>query len=505
MLDGWGNVITGLGVKGRDRKEDTMFSSEFRLSEMICRNLFTYSGLGRRICEMPVADAFRKWFTIEGDTDNTIQNEVKRLAVKQELTRAWAWSRCYGGALIVVSANDGRFLDEPLDEASIRDIEKLRVYHRWRTSRMSYYLDPDDPKYGETECFMIAPNQPFQTSFSVHESRCLIFDGVDVAPEIRIGNQWWGDSVFQAIYQRLRGLGESYLNVEHIIGEFLLMIMKIKGLSQKLAEKKEDEVVNRIMMNNLTRHLMGGYAIDADGEDATRISATTTGLRDLMEVLMMGLSADVQIPIRKLFGSPIQAAGLGKDGDQETNDYNEWVIGQRDKHAQNPTERLVKLLMLQKAGPFHGKELPNWKIMWNAIQEDSLSTQLDNKKKQSEIDRTHWEMGVMDENEIRKNRFGGDSYSHDTVLKGKAPGKTSEEDDPGAVTHGDSLDDEQKAAMEHENKLGAGAEKRKKLPAHKRGSVVMAEFERGTLHSGNGAIVTSREQAIAIAANESKD
>jgi phage-related protein (TIGR01555 family) len=438
-MDGWGNVISGMGIKGRDRKEDTLFSSEYRLSEMICRNLFTYSGLGRRICEMPVADAFRKWFTIDGDTDNTIQNEVKRLAIKQELTRAWSLSRCYGGALIVVMANDGRLLDEPLDETNIRDIEKLRVYHRWRTSRISFYLDPNDPKKGETECFMVAPVQPFSTSFSVHESRCLIFDGVDVAPEIRQGNQWWGDSVFQAIYQRLRGLGESYLNVEHIIGEFLLMIMKIKGLSQKLAEKREGEVVDRIMMNNLTRHLMGGYAIDADGEDATRISATTTGLRDLMEVLMMGLSADVQIPIRKLFGSPIQAAGLGKDGDQETNDYNEWVIGLRDKHAQNPTERLIKLLMLQKAGPFHGKELPNWKIQWNAVQEDSLSVQLANKKTQTEIDRTHWEMGVMDENEIRENRFGGDSYSHDTVLKGKAPGKElvkpTAEDDPGAITN----------------------------------------------------------------------
>ena len=433
--DSWSNLVTGLGVLGRDRKESTTFSSEYRLNEQLCRNLFTYSGLARRICEMPVTDAFRKWFTLEGDTDNLILNECKRLSVKQEMSRGWSWSRCYGGTLVVVMANDGRLLDEPLDENNIRDIERLRVYHRWRVSRMSYYLDENDPKYGETETFLIAPNQPFQRSFFVHESRCLVFDGVDVAPEIRVGNQWWGDSVYQSIYQRLRGLGESYLNVEHIIGEFILMIMKIKGLSQKLAENKESEVINRIVTNNMTRHLMGGYAVDLDGEDATRTSATTTGLKDLIEVLMMGLSADVQIPIRKLFGSPIQAAGLGKDGDQETNDYNEWVIGQRDKHAQNPMERLVRLIQLQKAGPFGGQELPNWKLIWAPIQEDSLATQLDNKTKQATIDRAHFDMGVLDPQEIRDARFGGDSFSYDMKLQGKkAPEAEEKEEDPGKLT-----------------------------------------------------------------------
>jgi phage-related protein (TIGR01555 family) len=435
-LDAWKNLITGMGVTGIDRKESTQFSSEYRLSETICRNLFTYSGLARRICEQPVSDALRKGFTVEGDTDNLILAEWKRLSLKQEISRAWSWSRCYGGALAILMANDGRRMDEPLDENNIRDIERIRVYHRWRVSRLSYYLDPNDPKFGETETFMIAPVQPFQRSFTVHESRCLIFDGVDVAPEIRVGNQWWGDSVYQGIYQRLRGLGESYLNIEHIIGEFLLMIMKIKGLSAKLAEEGgEQKLITRIRMNNLTRHLMGGYAIDADGEDATRTAATTTGLRDLMEILMMGLSADVQMPIRKLFGSPIQAAGLGKDGDQETNDYNEWIVGLRDKHCQNPAERICQLIMLQKEGPFGGKELPNWKIEWKTVKEETLGEQLENKTKQANIDDKYYGMGLAPE-DILQSRFGGDSFSFDTKMTRRVtPASTVE--DPGNLTRGD--------------------------------------------------------------------
>lgn len=437
-MDGWGNLLTGMGNPASDRKESGYFSSEIRLGEMTCRNLYTYSGLARTIVDMLVDDSLKKWFTIEGDTTNIMAKEAKRLSMKRQVSRAWKYSRSYGGALLVLMANDGRRLDEPLDENNIRDIEKLRVFHRWRISRLTYYLDQTDPKYSETETFLITPTQPFSRSFIVHESRCLVFDGLDVAPEIRQGNQWWGDSVYQSIYQRLRGLGEGFLNVEHIIGEFLLMITKIKGLALKLASGQEKEVSARIMLTNMTRNLMGSYLLDADGEDATRMSASVAGLDKLMEILMMGLSADVRYPIRKLFGSPIQAAGLGKDGDEETADYDNHVVGTRQDECEPQLERFCRLIMLQKAGPFRGVELPNWSIKWPAIREDSMSVQLDNKKKQADIDNKYYDIG-LDPADILNSRFGGDSYSHDTKMTGKMkPGSAaSEEEDEGEKNRAD--------------------------------------------------------------------
>lgn len=60
-------------------------------------------------------------------------------------------------------------------------------------------------------------------------------------------------------------------------------------------------------------------------------------------------------------------------------------------------------------------------------------------------------------------------------------------------------------ALNHPNILGAGATKRKQL--HNRNDkfkTVMKEFERGTLHSGGGGIVTSYRQALAIAYSEKR-
>jgi len=64
------------------------------------------------------------------------------------------------------------------------------------------------------------------------------------------------------------------------------------------------------------------------------------------------------------------------------------------------------------------------------------------------------------------------------------------------------MNQKQKEALKHPNKLGAGAMKRKHLKGQEKVGVVMHEFKRGTLHSGAGPIVKNPKQAIAIALSE---
>lgn len=65
-----------------------------------------------------------------------------------------------------------------------------------------------------------------------------------------------------------------------------------------------------------------------------------------------------------------------------------------------------------------------------------------------------------------------------------------------------SLNKRQREAMKHPNVLGAGAEKRRKLPPKERGAVIAAEYEKGTLHSGSGKIVKNPAMMRAIIYSE---
>lgn len=61
-----------------------------------------------------------------------------------------------------------------------------------------------------------------------------------------------------------------------------------------------------------------------------------------------------------------------------------------------------------------------------------------------------------------------------------------------------------KKALQHPDKLGEGAKKRKSLKAPEKVAAVMSEFKRGTLHSGSGEKVSSKKQAVAIALSEAR-
>lgn len=67
---------------------------------------------------------------------------------------------------------------------------------------------------------------------------------------------------------------------------------------------------------------------------------------------------------------------------------------------------------------------------------------------------------------------------------------------------GDTKPDKYSKYYKHADKPGAGAKKRKHLRGQAKVGVVMGEFKRGTLHSGSGAKVKSRKQAVAIAMSE---
>lgn len=60
-----------------------------------------------------------------------------------------------------------------------------------------------------------------------------------------------------------------------------------------------------------------------------------------------------------------------------------------------------------------------------------------------------------------------------------------------------------KEALNHPDKLGAGAKKRKKLNPDERMEAVMKEHKRGTLRTGSGQHTMNLDEAIAIGLSES--
>ena len=81
-----------------------------------------------------------------------VEKELDRLDWEEIAATAIKWSRLYGGALIVMIVDDGRYLEDPLDWEEVKELEELMLYERAivepEYTSLYTYNPEDTKKYG---------------------------------------------------------------------------------------------------------------------------------------------------------------------------------------------------------------------------------------------------------------------------------------------------------------------------------------------------------------------
>lgn len=407
--DGWTNLLTGLGLKGSDKRVSSVYYAEPRLTWSDLTYLYRSDGLAKRVVNLMTNDMFRAWFKIEGDPEGVIELKLKELDAKKQLKQAVRLARLFGGSIAILGINDGQTYEKPVKENSIKGVEHIHVFDRWRMTinTADLYLDPANEKYGMPERYLVTPL--YGMPFYVHETRVLRFEGEPVTDIIRIQNQGWGDSVLQCVWDRLRALGESYGNLEHIIDEFIIGLMTINNLQDMIAGGKEKLVQKRLNMVDITKSVMNTVLLD-DKETYSRISATTTGLGEVMDKIIESLSSVTGYPVCLLMGR--SQAGLSNDETSQVRFYYDVVAAEQEEQLYPQLNRLINYINIGLGRPIEDE----WFIRFNPLWQPTEKQIVEQRKTQSETDKNYIDAGVILPEEVAVSRFGGDFYSSDTNL-----------------------------------------------------------------------------------------
>lgn len=435
--DSWSNFLTGLGVAGYDKRMSTRFHGNSKLKEQELNDIYCGEGLGWRIIEVLTEDINRKPFTITGDDENKLAKELKKIKVLPKISEATRWALLHGGSIGVIGIDDGNYLDEPVNEQNIRAITHVHVFDRWRVvwTSTDLYSDPSSPKYGTPEYYTVYPiNTGVITAprgytsmrerakegifenvgyFKVHESRVMRFNGKLVPLQERIKNNYWDDSYLQGVYERLRGLGEAYAGVETVISEYILGVLRMKGFAGMIASNQDAVPVKRLQMIDQAKHILNSILLDAE-EEYQRLSANVSGLSQLIDALILGLSAVTGIPVTVLMGQA--PAGLNATGASDIRRYYDKISGMREYMHRNAIEMLVRYIMLSKQSAFGGKEIKDWEIEFPSLWELTEKEQAELRKTVADADAIYIDRGVLDPGEVAKSRFGGNKYSMETDI-----------------------------------------------------------------------------------------
>lgn len=411
--DGWKNVMTGLGGS-QDKSSYTRFYGYPVLHDQVLAQVWIGDGFGKRIVEVVADDMTREWLKIDNDVNNTIHDKMYGLETQSIVNLALKWKRLFGGSLIVMGINDRQPLTEPVNLNNIKSVDWLKTFDRTSVviTNINFNINPQKQNFGNIEFFTVTPF--WGAPFNVHYTRVMEFKGVPVPDRITLNNFWyWGMSELQPIWEDLKDFGAGRKNVSKLLYEFIIGTYKMKDLAKKMAEGKEAEVKNRLNMIDLFKSMMQAILLDSDGEEYKRDSANVAGLADILDRYMMFVSGTTGIPVTRLFGrSP---AGQNATGEADLMNYYDMIVPKQKNELQPQLQKLINYINLSKEIGKNKVDKPI--IHFNKLFQLTETQEIDNRKKQAEIDKIYvGDLGVLGAEEVRESRFES-GYSFETSVE----------------------------------------------------------------------------------------
>lgn len=420
--DGYLNAMFGQGYRFTDPFSHYRQGVDF-VPDTECTRLYTYNGIAKAIIDIPADEAMRNGFEveIEGMEDDSINKQVQSLCedldVQYKFSEALAWADLYGGSIIVVMADDGRMIDEPLNYDWLRRIEKLKVFDKTNIVGSRQYQDASAPQYMDVEHYYI--NTFGSNPMWVHESRVLRFDGGRLPLYQRNLRLGWGAKRFESIKDEIDRWCNGNEYALQALTRLSQDVVKLDGLTNILATEGGDVAVQkRMQMIDMVRSMMNSIAIDG-ADEYDRKGLSLSGIKELLEQFEIAICGITGIPATKLFGrSP---AGMNSTGKADLENYYNMI---EKIQANKVRPNLVRFVEMLGACREYNLKLPDtWHIefepLWSMSKEEKANiekTQADAQRQKADAINTLINAQVLDATEARATLAEEKDYIMDRSL-----------------------------------------------------------------------------------------
>lgn len=417
--DGLQNVLIGMGT-GRDKSQYTKTTATVFLAQEELENLYG-EWLPRRIVDIYADQATRKGFKVLFGGDGVraeevqgIEQTIEDLYILEHLNLAAKNSRLYGGACLLLFIDDGRPAYMPVDKRNIRRVEEIECLDRWQIAPVINEENLYD--YSKATYYQIISgdliNEP--TLSYIHKDRILRFDGDWLPYRVRQRNYGWGMSSLQTVYDSFRHYWTGLNSAATLLTEFDIFVHKVRGLAAMLAAGKESSIRDRLQVNDMSKSIYRGYAIDAEKEELEFISRNFGGIGEILEKLRVDIIGASKIPHTVLFGE--SPGGLGSTGRSEERDFAKTLSDYQSVHFKRPMKKLMEYIMLSKEGPTNGEMPESWRIAFNPLFELNEREMADVRARVAAVDGRYIQLGVLSPKEVADARYGGSEWSMELTL-----------------------------------------------------------------------------------------
>lgn len=343
--DGYANVFLNSGIRGRDPLRSTVFLPYAPRSDNELMSLYMGNGLVKRITDIPADEMTKSWI----DADEKLLAALDEINAEENCANALRWASLFGGSVILMLINDGGGLEEPVNDNKVTAVEGLQVYDKREVNLLTDTrgTDPQSKDYGKPQLIEIYPSEG--TTFRVHRSRVLIFDGDPIPNRERLQRQGWGLPTIETVLKAIENNDEAYRLSRMILERVSQAVIKFDGLTNQLATPDgETRVKNRLNLIDLSRSIMNSIAIDGADEFSLH-NITLSGVSDLLDRFGLVISSLTGIPYTILFGrSP---AGMNATGQSDLENFYSMVGRLQKRRLKDNLDTLVYYVGLANKTP----------------------------------------------------------------------------------------------------------------------------------------------------------
>ncbi len=358
-MDAFSNPAARIGFGTMDLLQATEYPvTRLTQNYQLLTSLYRDNWIVQNIVATIPNDIIRKWYTIRSSIAPEYIDQMARLERTSQLRRklllGMHWGRLYGGAAGLVLVRGQEDLSRPLDLDAVLpgSFLGLQILDRWSGVYPEGELvtDPSDPDFGLPAFYTVREEASGQMVARVHHSRILRFIGRELPWQEQVMELYWGESEIEAVYNEVVKRDNVSGNIAALTFRANINYMESDGLDQLLgtANTEMQRRFWNMMQAQAVMESNFGTRILNKGDAVHNTQYTFTGLPDVYDRVMMDVAGAARTPVTKLFGR--SAAGLNSTGEDDLQNYYDYIDGLRENEFRPILERLLPVMALSAWG-----------------------------------------------------------------------------------------------------------------------------------------------------------
>jgi phage-related protein (TIGR01555 family) len=353
-VDGLMNLVSNLGTR-EDKNAHVQYRTKYFDNDQFI-SIYRNSWIGAKIIDIPSFECTREWrnFTMQNEDEvKALAKAENALHLKTQIRDALKYSAIFGGSAIILGANDGQDLSEPLiiENVGIGDLKYIQVVDRRYIFPLltgnEYY--PASPNFLKPEHYTTQISPTMSQQYRIHRSRILKFDGIGIPIFEYIANNFWGDSIYMRVFEAISSVETVQKSITSMTEQANVDIWSIKDLQSTLRMNDGAEVLaKRIQTNDLLKSINNSVALDKDNETLERKPISFSGLDAIFEKFFTVIASASGIPATRLLGK--SPDGMNASGASDIRHFYDHISSIQEDDVRPKLQYLDKILCMSTLG-----------------------------------------------------------------------------------------------------------------------------------------------------------